>query len=175
MSLLVGIMVDNSLLAINETLGVIFNNDSAWYGVSDETVAIRKAVTVEEMLTMTTGLVTPAYWNSMAALTDPNNPWGGSSLSNSLAYPDIGPKGEFSYLPVGNIFSYVVKERTGMSPREYLAQNVMTHLGIIESAYNWGTKRGRHGVFVSWSRVDSFSNGKVRTAVPTRWAHRTCQ
>lgn len=141
MSLLVGLMAENNLLAINETLGDIFDNDSAWSGVSDETMAIRKAVTVEEMLTMTSGLVLPPIYalapSSMSVLTDPNNLWGGSSLSNSLAYPDIGPKGEFSYLPVCNIFSYVVKERTGMSPRDYLAKNVLTHLGIIESAYNW--------------------------------------
>mmetsp|Transcript_9314 Transcript_9314/g.16534 ORF Transcript_9314/g.16534 Transcript_9314/m.16534 type:complete len:450 (+) Transcript_9314:84-1433(+) len=147
MSLLVGVLVDGNLLSIDETLGDIFADDSdAWADVTDnETIPFRKAVTVEEMLTMSSGLISPLDEFPMipgVELTEEDferdlGNWGGSSLSDSLALPDIGSKGNFSYLATSNILSYVVKERTDMTPRQYLAENVMAHLGIAESDYNW--------------------------------------
>lgn len=139
--------MDGNLLSIDETLGDIFADDSdAWADVTDnETIPFRKAVTVEEMLTMSSGLISPLDEFPMipgVELTEEDferdlGNWGGSSLSDSLALPDIGSKGNFSYLATSNILSYVVKERTDMTPRQYLAENVMAHLGIAESDYNW--------------------------------------
>ena len=128
-SLLVGLLVEGNLLALNETLGDIFQDDTAWMDITDETLAFRKNVTVEELLTMLSGLISPPRRFDGTG--------GGSSLSDSLSYPNIGPKGDFSYLGMSNILSYVIKERTGLTPRQYLAENVMSHLGISESDYDW--------------------------------------
>jgi len=143
-SLLIGILVDHNLLSINETLGDIFANDSsAWDDVTEiETIAFRKAVTIEEMLTMSSGLVLPPNeYDELITVKETVEEvlknGGGSSLSDTLAYPFIGDKGVFSYLAMSNILSYVVKERAGMTPRKYLAENVMVHLSIAESEYSW--------------------------------------
>jgi hypothetical protein len=62
---------------------------------------------------------------------------GGSSLSDSLAYPDIGEKGEFAYLSISNILSYVILKLSGKTPGELLAERVMPHLGIQMDDYAW--------------------------------------
>eukprot|EP01083_Nonionella_stella_P026509 73008_1 len=62
---------------------------------------------------------------------------GGASLSDSLGHPAIGTKGEFHYLGLNNILSYVIKERTGMTPREYLSKDALSKLGIKEDEYDW--------------------------------------
>lgn len=62
---------------------------------------------------------------------------GGANLTDSLGQPDIGPKGEFSYLGASNIISYVIKTRSGLTPREYLSANVMQQLDIGEDEYGW--------------------------------------
>lgn len=145
MSLLVGILVDRSLLAVNETLGEIFQDESDWADVTDDTTDFRKAVTIEEILTMSSGLIMP-FDEGRDVET-----WGGISLSDSLAHPNIGTKGEFSYLPVNNILSHVVKERTSQTPREYLDTNAMAQLGIGETDYDWlqspdGIETSFHGI-----------------------------
>jgi len=143
-SLLIGMLVEDGLLSLNETLGDVFPNTDAWADVTDGSTDFRKNVTIEEMLTMSSGLISPP--NSMSDMT-----WGGSSLEDSLSYPNVGVKGEFSYLGVSNIPSYIIKERSGMNPRQYLAENVMDKLGIGEDEYNWqqnldGVEFGYHGL-----------------------------
>ena len=59
-------------------------------------------------------------------------------MEDSLSIPDIADKGEFSYLIACNIPSYIIQERTGMTPRQYLAKHVMSKLGIGEDEYHWG-------------------------------------
>lgn len=61
---------------------------------------------------------------------------GKSSLPQTLADPPIGDK-TFSYLGVSFILSYVILEVTGLTPGQYLAQNVLPKLGIDESEYVW--------------------------------------
>ena len=129
-SLLIGMLVEDGKLALNETLGDVFPSDEVWTDVSDESIDFRKNVTIEELLTMSSGLISPP--NFMLDWS-----WGGSSLEDSLSYPDIGVKGEFSYLATSNIPSYIIKERSGMNPREYLATHVMGKLGISEDEYEW--------------------------------------
>ena len=127
-SLLIGMLVEDGKLALNETLGDVFPSDEVWTDVSDESIDFRKNVAIEELLTMTSGLISPPNFDFS---------WGGSSLEDSLSYPDIGVKGEFSYLLLSNIPSYIIKERSGMNPREYLATHVMGKLGISEDEYEW--------------------------------------
>mmetsp|Transcript_24338 Transcript_24338/g.37203 ORF Transcript_24338/g.37203 Transcript_24338/m.37203 type:complete len:413 (-) Transcript_24338:89-1327(-) len=153
-SLIVGMMVEDGLLSLDETLGDIFPNNEAWADVTDGSTEFRKNVTVEEMLTMTSGLITTP--NNM---WDPS--WGGSSLEDSLSYPDIGVKGEFSYLLVSNIPSYIIKERSGINPREYLAERVMDKLGIGEDEYDWqqnddGVEFGYHGLLLTPNQMAKF-------------------
>lgn len=89
-------------------------------------------VTVEEILTMTSGLV-----NNAEDPTGDDSCGGGCFLEDSLSIPDIGVKGEFSYLILSNIPSYIIQERTGMTPRQYLAERVMVKLGVGEDEYDW--------------------------------------
>lgn len=153
-SMLIGLLVDEGKLAVDETLGDIFTDESAWADVKvkDDTVEFRKAVTIEEMLSMTSGLISPRT-EVMDFMLPPeelvpilellidgeDNDFGGSSLSNSLAYPEIGTKGDFSYLGGSQILSYVIKERAGMTPREYITSNIMPKLGIKEDEFDWWT------------------------------------
>jgi CubicO group peptidase (beta-lactamase class C family) len=153
-SLLIGMLVEDGLLSLNETLGDVFPNNDAWADVTDGSTDFRKNVTIEEILTMTSGLITPP--DGMFDLS-----WGGSSLEDSLSYPDVGVKGEFSYLGVSNIPSYIIKERSGMNPRLYLANNVMDKLGIGEDEYNWqqnldGVEFGYHGLELTPTQMAKF-------------------
>ena len=50
-------------------------------------------------------------------------------------------KGEFNYMPTSNIMSYVIREVTGMSPREYASLNLFPSLvGIGQDKFKWQQK-----------------------------------
>jgi CubicO group peptidase (beta-lactamase class C family) len=133
-SLLIGLLVDDGLLSVDQTLGEIFPDDVAWTDVTDGSEDFRKNVTIEELLTMTSGLLDPPD-APISFLLGTNV--GGSSLSDSLAYPDIGEKGKVTYLSFSYILSYVIFKLTGMTPGELLAERVMPHLGIKVDDYVW--------------------------------------
>ena len=135
MGLLIGLLVDDGLLSVHQTLGEIFTEDEAWTDVTDGIEDFRKNVTIKEMLTMTSGLTTALVPALMSIYLGTNV--GGSSLSDSLAYPDIGEKGEFAYLSISNILSYVILKLSGKTPGELLAERVMPHLGIQVDDYAW--------------------------------------
>ena len=133
-SLLFGMLVDDGLLSLDDTLGDIFQDDAAWAGVNDGSTDFRLSVTIEELLTHTSGLFdNPEVFPLM----------GGQSLQGSLSYPLVGVKGEWAYLMISQIQSYIIKERTGMTPRQYLAENVMGKLGIGEDEYDWEQNEDR--------------------------------
>lgn len=136
-SLLTGLAVQDSSLKLTETLGEIFPDEGFWANATD--VEFRKAVTIQEMLTMSSGLISPPNYFDPEYLPDAFDlrTAGGSTLEDSLAYPLIGEKGEFSYLGISNIMSYVILERTGKTPRQYLADKVLPDLGIDDSDINW--------------------------------------
>ena len=72
MSMLIGILVDNGVLSIDETLGDIFTDDSVWADVDgDGTVDFRKSIKIKDMLTMTSGLVCPPEEDILAMLELP--------------------------------------------------------------------------------------------------------
>ena len=134
--LLIGLLVDDGLLSVDQKLGEIFPEDAAWTGVTDGSEDFRKNVTIEELLTMTSGFYDPmdAPISFLLGTSE-----GGSSLSDSLAYPsiDIGEKGKVTYLSLSNILSYVIFKVTGKTPGELLAEMVMPHLGIQVNDYVW--------------------------------------
>ena len=49
--LLIGLLVDDGLLSVDQTLGEIFPDDAAWTDVTDGSEDFRKNVTIEELLT----------------------------------------------------------------------------------------------------------------------------
>ncbi|KAL9179786.1 hypothetical protein ACHAXT_007756 [Thalassiosira profunda] len=171
-SLLIGLLVDEGKLSVEETLGDIFTDEAVWADVADA----RKNITVHEMLTMSSGLHTPAAQSIdkmlelseeevpatlEALLNDGGITGGGTSLSHSLAFPDTGVTGEFHYLGSSQILSYVITERSGMTPREYLAAKVMPALGIKEDEYNWlqnadGVELAFHGLEVTAMQMAKF-------------------
>lgn len=156
MSLMIGMLVEDGLLSLDETLGDIFVNDDAWADVTDGSTDFRKNVTIEEMLTMTSGLISSSE--------DPfgfANCFGGCTLEDSLSVPDIGVKGEFSYLAASQIPSYIIQERSGMTPRQYLEEHVMGELGIGVDEYDWeqnddGIESGYHGLLLTPMQMAKF-------------------
>ena len=138
MSLLFGIMWSEGSLDLNKTLGDIFTNNTIWENVNS--TEFRKSVTIHEMLTMSSGLISPPL-DPTETFTNGGNA-GGSSLTDSLAYPAIGEKGVFSYLGVSNILSYVLQEQTNSSPREYLSAKVLLPLGILDNEIGWWQNKG---------------------------------
>lgn len=99
-----------------------------------------------------------------SSLEDPfgsENCYGGCTMANSLSTPGIGVKGEFSYLASSQIPSYIIKERSGMTPREYLEENVMDKLGIGTDEYDWqqngdGIEAGYHGLLLTPMQMAKF-------------------
>ena len=82
-----------------------------------------------------------------------DNRGGGKDFETSLTYHRLDPKktGTYNYLPVGNLVSYVTKERTGKTPLEYAEEKVFPLLGIQEGQYDWyknleGVNLGFHGL-----------------------------
>jgi len=158
-SMLIGLAIQDGVLKVDDTLGDIFPDDTgAWVNVTD--ADFRKAVTIEQMLTMSSGLVQPPF-DEMAA--DPVAAYqavadggfgGGGSLQSSMAFPEIGKQGEFSYLGISNIMSYVILQTTGMTPRQYLVDKVLPSLGIDDSEMSWwqnseGIEYAYHGLEVT--------------------------
>ena len=64
---------------------------------------------------------------------------GGKDFNTSLTYHtlDTNDIGSFIYLPVGNLVSYITKEKTGKTPGEYAAEKVFPFLGITADDYDW--------------------------------------
>ncbi len=112
---------------------------------------------------MTSGLQNPIIDDpeaDAAAVLDGGDA-GGGTLAGSLAWPTVGEKGLFYYLGVSNILSYVLQERTGMSPREYLAEKVLPSLGMQDSDIDWwqnadGLEYGFHGLELTAKQMAKF-------------------
>jgi len=67
-----------------------------------------------------------------------SNPGALDTLPQALAAPLIVDKTKsFNYLAIDMIMSYVIFEVTGLTPLQYLAQNVLPKLGINESELVW--------------------------------------
>jgi CubicO group peptidase (beta-lactamase class C family) len=160
-----GFAVEEGLIGLEETLGEIFTNESVWAELNATEVDFKMNVTIFEMLTMTSGLNNPvldnpALANMTAALEDGGDA-GGGTLVGSLAWPSVGEKGIFHYLGVSNILSYVLQERTGMSPREYLAQKVLPAFGLQDSNIDWwqnadGLEYAYHGLELTAKQMAKF-------------------
>ena len=155
-SLLIGLLVDDGLLSLDETLGDVFPDEdgTVWPNVEESNFVAN--VTIREMLTMTSGLVSPNDFN-MFDLQD----LGGGSLVGSLSYPEIGTEGQFSYLSTSNILSYVIEERSGKKPMELMSERVLPALGIDPSVVGWsmnrdGQQHSYHGLSLTAAQMGKF-------------------
>ena len=166
-SLLTGLAIESGLLSLEGTLADIWpddndnNNDgdNVWsdltaepYNLTVAEIEFRKNVTIESLLTMSSGLISsPAEFNQTNDFFEDGGGAGGADLRGSLSYGDLGEEGVFSYFGTSNILSYVIQEVTGMSPREYAAETVFPSLGINDEDIGWwqnedGMEYGFHGL-----------------------------
>lgn len=150
MSTFIGVIIESDKyeLSLNDTLGDIFTNDTAWEDIAnEEELAYKKSITIYEMLTMTSGLfydknLNPFseeffLGNAIDVSTAPNR--AGDNVQESLSFPNIldGKRGNYKYLQISNILSYVILERTGMTPLEFASLEIFPFLGIKPEEILW--------------------------------------
>lgn len=131
-TMIIGKLVELNLVTVTESLGAIFNLDSEWEGVTQATE--KKAVLLEELLTMTSGLIQLAG--------DGDSLTGQDTLLEVLNLVEykIEEKGNFNYLGSWNILSRIIVKRSGLKPLEFVtANNLFSKLGINETDFEWLT------------------------------------
>ena len=136
-TMLVGVLVDQGKLAVEETLGDIFSSEKDWTDVdqADE----KKKVTLEEILTMTSGLVTACS----AEGEDPQ-----TTLQEVLNLVDFeaNEKGEWNYLAFSHIVARIIQKRAGMTLQELATSaGIFAGLGITDDDLSWYTTGGLEG------------------------------
>ncbi len=158
MSMLIGVVMERTDLTPQDTLEKVFeNNPNAWTRLenSPEELEYTKSITIHELLTMTSGLVSMIGGLkgvlSMKAFSVPDA--AGSDLARALEAPSFNPKlrGTFHYMPSSNILSYVIKEKTGLSPLEFAHLHVFPKLGIRPHKMNW--EANSEGIQASYSQL----------------------
>lgn len=83
--------------------------------------------------------------------------FGGKDFIDSLNYHNLDARltnNSFSYVLGGNLLSYVIMERTRMTPEEFAKTRIFPKLGITEDDYMWqknrdGVSYGWHGLFMT--------------------------
>lgn len=138
LGLIIGMMIQDGLVRLDETLGDIFTDPDAWRLGTEADLDCRKSITVKELLAMTSGLQLPPTTFD----ADGNEKWsdGGGTLSEALLEPALvrSTAQPFHYLGANNILSYIVSHKTDFaSPREYMEAKVFPWLGISSDAISW--------------------------------------
>lgn len=136
-ALMVGMLIDEGKLSLNSTLGSVFTDEYIW----DEAMPdadFRKAITIEEMVSMTSGLQAIVFDSEAFTFVNMDD-WDHiePGLKQTIAMPSIGERGEYSYLGTSDILGFVILEVSGLTPRQYLDQNVLPKLGIDSSDIVW--------------------------------------
>jgi CubicO group peptidase (beta-lactamase class C family) len=138
--MLMGRMVDSNLIQTNETLGDIFDQPEDWEGVRQ--TEIKKTITLQEILSMTSGLKPCFYQNNIKDQ---------ETLQDVLDQVDYEEefRGKFYYNERSHMLSRIILRRTGLTPREYMEQEgIFTKLGINSTDYSWDTFGGVEGTAV---------------------------
>jgi len=176
MCLIIGLMIKDGQVRLDETLGDIFDDCDMWRQSDDsdddglshnkmdlkEDLRFRRAITVKDLLTMTSGLQLPATTIDAAG----NEQWndGGGNLTETLLEPTRivshnDNTNKFHYLGANNIMSYICRQRTEYaSPREYLAAKVFPSLGISNDNIDWrqnkeGMEYSYHGLLMTSTQM----------------------
>ncbi|EJK48248.1 hypothetical protein THAOC_32971, partial [Thalassiosira oceanica] len=136
-ALMVGMLINEGKLSLNSTLGSVFTDEYIW----DEAMPdadFRKAITIEEMVSMTSGLQAIVFDSEAFTFVNMDD-WDHiePGLKQTIAMPSIGERGEYSYLGISSILGFVILEVSGLTPRQYLDQNVLPKLGIDSSDIVW--------------------------------------
>ena len=154
-SLIIGMLIDDGILSLDETLGDVFLNkrciDGVLWNKVDQADFVQE-VTIEEMLTMTSGLLNPNIDPDEVDWTDPyvQANHGDANLTHTLNYLDAsGEKGEFHYVLTSQILGYVIKERSGLTPRQFAKERIFPLLGISDDEIKW--KENHDGLQQSFS------------------------
>ena len=148
MSLLVGMLIDEGSLSLDDTLGDVFNNSTVWENVDKANYT--QSNTIEEMLTMTSSLVNPPVSSEAYSNVDWEDPtsyienlggvhnYGGGDLIDSLNYLEVkeSGRGDFDYI-MSQILGYVVLERSGLTPLEFATERIFPFIGIDPNAIEW--------------------------------------
>ena len=167
-SMLIGILINlpHINLSVTDTLEEIFqhNHNYAWSGIQNQEYNVysntdeynyKKSIRLEEILTMTSGLKSMMGGVkgiiNMKHVSVADAP--GSNLPKSLAAPsyDATIRGKFHYMASSNILSYIIKEKSGLSPREFADKYVFQYIGIKHTAMKWDTNSD--GIETSYSQL----------------------
>ena len=137
-SLLVGILASSGKVSVNETLGDIWPDEfnQIWPYVDNSTY--HKGITVEELLTMSSGCNDPPFNGDMLEAIN-EGIFAGTNLTQALNYPncsDATAIKEFHYMN-DNILSYIILERSGMPPQDLVSHYVMPYLGMTNGTWEW--------------------------------------
>ena len=150
MSIIVGMLIDDGSLSLDDTLGDVFDNSTVVWANVRETDYIQ-SVTIEEILTMTSGLVNPSVTSEAYSNVDWEDPtsyienlsgvhnYGGGDLIDSLNYLEVkeSGRGDFDYILMSQILGYVVLKRSGLSPLEFATERILPLIGIDPDAMEW--------------------------------------
>jgi len=162
MSMIIGTIIfsDEYDLSLDDTLGELFTGENDWTAIEDpDEIDFKQNITIFELLTQSSGLVmlgqelTQALsFNPLTGPIDTAN-GAGVNLRQSLAFHSWNAtmKGEFEYLEISNVLSYVIVEVTGMTPLEYVSIDVFPSLGIDTDKIEWEKNHG--GVETSLSSL----------------------
>lgn len=165
MNLCTGLLVQDGLLSVDETLGDVFDDQEAmWQDMAANNATdaeLRRAVTIRDLLTMNSGMVTAEWNEEEQGERNSRNGGnaGGTSIADAIAQPSLKKGSTFSYLGANNILSYVVPQRTEYaSPREYMAAKVFPALGIANDEIDWwqneqGIEYAYHGMILTTTQM----------------------
>eukprot|EP00586_Coscinodiscus_wailesii_P017483 CAMPEP_0172498828 /NCGR_PEP_ID=MMETSP1066-20121228/118056_1 /TAXON_ID=671091 /ORGANISM="Coscinodiscus wailesii, Strain CCMP2513" /LENGTH=410 /DNA_ID=CAMNT_0013272267 /DNA_START=79 /DNA_END=1311 /DNA_ORIENTATION=+ len=136
--LIIGMMIENGNLFLNETLLDIWpdTSDELWHNVNNANAL--KNVTIESLLMHTSGFIDD-YSKAPTSFTNFTD-FGGKTLQETLNvtfFLGDDAVNNFNYFAAGNIFGYVIKERTGYTAEEYANKYIMPYIGINPSEYSW--------------------------------------
>ena len=123
-SILIGVLIDRGNLTTAMTLEQIFAGQVTWSSVVDG--QRKKLITLEQLLTMTSGLSDPAN------LMTPQE-----TLVEVLNHGVLGSNHDFEYLSTTHILAYIVRAASGETPAAFATGNsgVFAALGINQ--FTW--------------------------------------
>ena len=150
-SMLIGQLVDAGSVSTSDTLEQIFAEEVAdgkldWADVVQG--ESKKRITLEELLTMTSGLADPAALSDLDESNDPPQ----ESLLDVLNHGSYTDSNEFSYLSSTHILAYVINSVSGETPAAFATDSssgAFTALGIDTftwTADTWHTTTNADGM-----------------------------
>jgi len=135
-SMVVGLLVDQGLVSLTDTLGDIFDTTD-WQSIRDGEA--KQTLTLQEVLTFTGGLT------EIGDLQDGfDNQNSLEEVLNATSY-SAEQRGNFEYLPTNHLLANIVAQVSGKTPLE-VASDAFAAMGMVEGTdYTWDTYGGVQG------------------------------